>query len=83
MASAKPSVLGHDSDWWNGWVVASLALAAFAAIAVVVTTQIVIRLQGDEAREARESLERYKARFRRGSPRPTLGQPRRNSNRNA
>ncbi len=67
-ASKKPSnararrlVLGHDSAWWNGWVVASLAIAAFAAVAVVVTTQIVVFLQKVETREAQADLEKYKA----------------------
>lgn len=53
--SVGVELFGHGLDWWNGWLVASLVVAALAAVAVVVTTSGVIIVQ---KREARASVER-------------------------
>jgi len=38
---ARQAAQLHDAvDWWNGWVVRSLIVAAVAAVAIVITTRM-------------------------------------------
>ncbi len=53
-------MLGFELSWWNGAMLASLGLAALAAIAVLVTTRAVIYLQDRDADANAKSFERYK-----------------------
>ncbi len=54
------SLLGHGSDWWNGAMLASLGVAALAAVLVAMATAGVIEVQKREANSAKSELERYK-----------------------
>ncbi len=53
-------LLGHDSNWWNVWMLVSLCCVAFAAVAAVVTTAGVVVTQRREAEESARALEKYK-----------------------
>jgi hypothetical protein len=53
-------MLGFDLDSWNVLMVGSLALAAIAAFAVVVSTIAVIRLQKVSELETKQEFEQYK-----------------------
>jgi hypothetical protein len=53
-------LLGHNSDWWNFWMLLSLGFVALSAIAAVVTTTAVVLTQKREAVESGQALERYK-----------------------
>jgi hypothetical protein len=50
-------MLGLDLDSWNAIMLLSLAVAAFAAVFVVVSTAVVIKLQKKDALEASERIE--------------------------
>lgn len=54
-------VLGHSSDWWNGFMLLSLGLAAFVAVLVVVATTGVVVATKREAAAAEEELRAYRA----------------------
>jgi hypothetical protein len=54
------SLLGHGSDWWNGAMLISLALAALVAFLVAAATTGVIIVQKREAGVANAELARYK-----------------------
>lgn len=60
-------MFGHDLQWWNTVLVVFLAIGAFSAISVVVATRIVIKLQDQEAVDARRALEEYKVSAKRDS----------------
>jgi hypothetical protein len=53
-------MLGLDLDSWNNMLVASLAIAAAAAVIVGVSTFAVIRLQNAAELETKEEFDRYK-----------------------
>jgi hypothetical protein len=53
-------MLGLSLDSWNGVMVASLAIAALAALIVGFSTFAIIRLQKAEAKDARDAFEKYK-----------------------
>jgi len=53
-------MFGFDLDSWNSVMVASLGFAAVAALAVVVSTAIVIKLQKAEERATKQEFELYK-----------------------
>jgi hypothetical protein len=52
---------GHSSDWWNGAMLLSLALAAFVAFLVAGATTGAVMSARREAAAAQRNLERYKA----------------------
>ena len=53
-------MFGHDLAWWNTVMLSALGLGAIAAVVVVVATAIVIKLQDQEAADAKFALEQYK-----------------------
>lgn len=54
-------MFGHDLEWWNEWMLISLAFAALGALAIAFTTTVVAKLQGQTERDAKKALESYKA----------------------
>ena len=57
----RPMFFGLDLSWWNNAMLASLALAALAALAVTVSTRVVIILQDQE-------LQSFAASFQEAGP---------------
>jgi hypothetical protein len=55
-AKMDSALLGHGSDWWNGAMLVSLALAAFIAFPVAMATAGVIVVQKREAVAAAERI---------------------------
>jgi hypothetical protein len=53
-------MLGLDLGWWNTAMLVSLGMAAFAAVAVLITTRAVILLQDQEAKDNEDAFARYK-----------------------
>jgi hypothetical protein len=53
-------MLGHDLDWWNSAMLLSLGAVAIAAVAVVLTTYAVLKLQKQAEVETRIEFDRYK-----------------------
>jgi len=53
-------MFGHDLPWWNAVMLSFLGIGAIAAIIVVVATAIIIKLQDQEAADAKDALEKYK-----------------------
>jgi hypothetical protein len=53
-------LLGHNSDWWNFWMLISLGLVAVAAITAVFTTTGVVVSQRREAAQSAKEFEGYK-----------------------
>jgi hypothetical protein len=59
-AAASTLFLGHDGEWWDFWLVASVIIAALAAIAIGVATTGSIVSHKREAASADEALELFK-----------------------
>jgi hypothetical protein len=59
-AVATALLLGHTGDWWDFWMILSLAFGALATAAVVVFTLGSVLVHKREARAASIELERYK-----------------------
>jgi hypothetical protein len=53
-------MFGLDLDTWNSVMLVSLAIAALGAVAVVVSTTVVIKLQKQEANDTAEAFSQYK-----------------------
>jgi hypothetical protein len=51
---------GHNLPWWNEAMLISLGVAALCAVAVALTTTIVVRMQGSAEADTKEAFERYK-----------------------
>lgn len=59
-AAASTPFLGHDGEWWDFWLIISVAIAASAAIAIGITTTGSIVSHKRETAAAGQELERYK-----------------------
>lgn len=59
-AAASTLFLGHNGEWWDFWLIASVFVVALAGAAVGVTTAGSIVSHKREARGAEQELERYK-----------------------
>jgi hypothetical protein len=59
-AAASTLFLGHNGEWWDFWLIMSVALAAISAIAIGMTTTGSIVSHKREAAAAEQELERYK-----------------------
>jgi hypothetical protein len=59
-AAASTLFLGHNGEWWDFWLIASVAFAALAAIAIGITTTGSIVSHKRETLAAEQELERYK-----------------------
>jgi hypothetical protein len=59
-AAASNLFLGQNGEFWDFWLVASVVLAAIAAIAIGITTTGSIVSHKREASASEEALERYK-----------------------
>jgi hypothetical protein len=59
-AAASTLFLGHNGEWWDFWLIASLVFAAFAAMAIGITTTGSIVSHKREASAAEEVLDRFK-----------------------
>jgi hypothetical protein len=59
-AAISTLFLGHDGEWWDGWVIWSVVFAALAAVAIGVATAGSIVAHKREAAASDRSLEEYK-----------------------
>jgi hypothetical protein len=59
-AAASSLFLGHNGEFWDFWLIASVVVAALSAIAIGVTTAGSIISHKREGTAAEEALERYK-----------------------
>jgi len=59
-AAASTLFLGHNGEWWDFWLIASLVFAALAAMAIGITTTGSIVSHKREALTAEEALGRFK-----------------------
>jgi hypothetical protein len=59
-AAASTLFLGHNGEWWDFWLIASVIAAALSATAIGVTTVGSIISHKREATTAEEALDRYK-----------------------
>ena len=59
-AAASTLFLGQNGEFWDFWLVASVVLAAIAAIAIGITTTGSVVSHKREASASEEALERYK-----------------------
>jgi hypothetical protein len=59
-AAASTLFLGQNGEFWDFWLIASLVFAAFAAIAIGVTTTGSIVSHKREAADAERVLEHFK-----------------------
>jgi hypothetical protein len=53
-------ILGHDVDWWNTAMVVSLVCAGLIALAVALTTTVVVKLQRQVDADTKAAFARYK-----------------------
>ncbi len=53
-------MFGHSLEWWNQWMLISLAVAALGAFAIAFTTTVVVKLQRLAEQDATRALESYK-----------------------
>ena len=53
-------ILGHGLDWWNEAMVISLSIAGLIALAVAITTTMVVKLQRQVDADTRTAFSRYK-----------------------
>jgi hypothetical protein len=59
-AASTAALLGHTGDWWDFWMICSLAAAAFIAFFIVFFTAGSVMVHKREAAAASAELERYK-----------------------
>jgi hypothetical protein len=59
-AAVSTLLLGHDGEWWDGWMLVSLGIAAVVAAFVVAFTTGSVKVHKREAAAASAALERYK-----------------------
>jgi hypothetical protein len=59
-AAASTLFLGHNGEWWDFWLIISVAFAAVGAIAIGITTTGSIASHTREAVAAGQASERFK-----------------------
>ena len=73
-------MFGLNLDWWNATMLLSLGGGALAAVAIVFTTAVVVKLQKQEAIDAANEFRGINWRQKRRSRKPRPEQPKQNCN---
>jgi hypothetical protein len=60
VSTAERTMLGHNLDWWNGAMAASLILAGIFGLAAALATTMVVKLQRQVDADTKAAFDKYK-----------------------